>query len=193
MMMHERGDRVSEVKGSEPSPIALVTTRIGKEVVAAKEIENALFPYVESVNVVPLSRRGIVLVFGNIDSRANVVRLLKARGVSRAFWVIPVDACCRARYECIKRCALELVVAKGRHLPIKIVCKCRKRGLEIDSCSRLCRYVGEFLEALHLVEVCFKCFDYVLRIEVVDSWAYLSLYSRDEEAGFRLRTFSSEL
>ena len=185
-MRHERGDRVMKVKGSEP--IAIATTRVGKEGALAKELENALFLSVRNLVVLPLERRGIVIVFGERESVdvASIPRLVKSRGVTRASWIIPVDCCTIARYECVRKASMHLVLTKLRNLPVKMVCRCRKRGLEIDSCSKLCRFVGSLLEDLGLVEVDFRRFDYVLRIEIVDAYAYLSLYQREAEREFRI-------
>ncbi|NPA96095.1 MAG: hypothetical protein GXO32_00655 [Crenarchaeota archaeon] len=180
-----------KVKGSEP--IAIATTRVGREKALAKELENALLLEVEELKVVPMERMGLVIVFGRCASGIEVHKIARARGVAQAFWIIPVDVCTVARYEDVRRASLELVLVKARGLPIKLLCKCRKRGMNIDSCSRLCRFVGELLESLGVVEIDFKGFEYVLRIEIVKECAYLSLYRRNEEQTFRLSTLSCDL
>ncbi len=188
--MHERGEAVTEVKGSEP--LLLITTSVGKENVLAEELENALFLEVPELRVKPLHRRGLVLVYGRKQGLevARILDILRSKRVSRALWAIPIDLRCRAAYEDIKKSAVELIMFKLSGLPVLILCKCRKRGINIDSCSRLCRYLGEHLEALGIAVVDFRKYDYVLRIEIIDEDALLTIYERGKEKAFRISSVS---
>jgi len=169
------------VKDSELVPRLLVTTGIGRERRVCEDITNALFFRNEPVEVRPLERRGLVIVYScrSCDPWA-LVHALRGAGIAGAFWAIPIQRSVPARYEYVARGCLDLVLLELEKHPVRIVAVCRKRGNYIDSCSRLCRYVGEYLERLGIIEVDFRRYEYILRIEIVDSDAHLSIYRRDQ-------------
>ena len=174
------------VKGTEPR--LLLTTRIGKERATSEEVVSALFDIDPEVYVEPLDNRGLLVVYSQIKDPFALIDALITKRVSRVFNAIPVDTSCTARYEDICRSCIELVLLRGFRLPIRFIALCRKRGWEVDSCSRLVRYVGETIEKLGIGEVEFKHYDYILRIEVVDNKAFLSLYERWRDSLTRIST-----
>ncbi|HIP56576.1 MAG TPA: hypothetical protein EYH02_00680 [Ignisphaera aggregans] len=175
-----------EVKGSEPR--LLITTVFGREAMAALEVESALLDMCRDVVVEYRRRKGLVIVFSSVcrDPYSMVLRL-RARGCSAIRWAIPLQSYVRSRYEDIRRACRDIVMFYPERKPIILVGICRKRGWYIDSCTRLLKFVGEDLESLGIAEVDFKRYSYVLRIEIVDDVAFLSLYRRSDEHLFRFR------
>ncbi len=173
-----------DVKGSEPR--LFITTVFGREAVAALEVESALLDMCPDIVAEYSRRKGIVVAFSKIcsDPYAMLLRL-RSRGASAVRWAIPLKSHARARYEDIRKVCYEIVLLYPYSKPIKVVGVCRKRGWYIDSCSRLLRYVGEHLESLGIAEVDFKGYEHVLRIEIVEDIALLSIYRKHEEKLFR--------
>jgi tRNA(Ser,Leu) C12 N-acetylase TAN1 len=184
-MMHERDEKMISVKSSELKLIA--TTSIDLEHEACEDIENVLVFIVSSVRCIPLERGGVVLVY--TDDGYDPLKLIKTLVQSdvRCFWIYPVYKACRASYEDVLKCSLELLLQSSVSKPIRLLGKCRKRGVYIDSCSNLLKYVMPFLESLNIVSVDFKRPEYILRIEVVGSIAALSLYPASIENTFRVK------
>lgn len=184
-MRHERDESVIDVNKAEHLRVIL-TTRVRREDLACTDVENVLFLY-GGVTCKPITGVGIALVFTSYRASPHeLAKLLASRNV-RAHWAIPVDLACRASYEDVYRGALNLLLAAELRRPLKLVGRCRRRGTTLDSCSRLLKFVGERLEALGLVEVLYSGYDYVLRIELLERLAALSLYHRDEEEAFRVK------
>jgi len=178
---------VNGVKDSELAPRLLITTFIGRERRVGEDVMNALFFKLKRIEVVPLVRRGIVIVFSEPDCDPwHMLNALRSLHIAGAFWAIPVERYAVARYEYIARECMELVLTKPQHLPVTFIALCRKRGNYIDSCSRLCRFVGQRIESLGVAEVDFRSYEYVLRIEIVDDRAYISMYRRSDEPMLRI-------
>ncbi len=176
-----------DVKGSEPR--LFITTVFGREDVAALEVESALLDMCPDIVAEYSKRKGVVVVFSKIcsDPYAMLLRL-RSRGASAIRWAIPLRSYVRARYEDIRKACCETVLLYPYPKPIKVVGVCRKRGWYIDSCSHLLRYVGEHLESLGVAEVDFRNYEHVLRIEIVEDIAFISVYRRHDE---RLLRFGS--
>jgi len=164
--------------GSEP-PRLLITTVYGKERRVIEEIENVVLRELSVLPRCEVVYGGLILVYGGFDPRQALQTLSKYR-LSFVGSVVPVDVAVRASYECISRAVRELIFLQPVRRPIKILGVCRKRGRSIDSCSRLLKYIGEHLESLGIVEVDFDSYEYVIRIEVVDELALVTLHKRDE-------------
>ncbi len=182
---------MSIVKGSELrlEPKLFATTRIGREVAAAEEIENAFLGLGIEVLTEAYERRGIVIVKAPKEADPlELVGILRSRAPSRVYWCLPINMVVETSYENIARGCTELVLLSKFAKPFRLICICRKRGNYIDSCSRLTRVVGDQLEKLGLAEVDFRAYEYVLRIEILDRYSYLSLYKRSEEPLFRFKT-----
>jgi len=190
MMRHERDDVVIDVKRAELKLIA--TTDIDLEYEACEDIENALAFVASNIYCVPLERRGLVLVYANRD--LDSLRLAKTLTQSnvRCFWIYPVHKTCKASYEDISKCTFELISLANTSKPIKLLGKCRKRGMHIDSCTKLLKHVMPQLESLNLIVVDFRNPEYILRIEIVNEIAALSLYPAIYENIFKVKRGCNE-
>lgn len=176
------------VKSTELKLVA--TTGIDLEHEACEDIENALAFTVSNVCCIPLERSGVVLVYA--DRNADSLKLAKTItqiGV-RCFWVYPVHKACRASYEDVLKCSLELLLLSSISKPIRLLGKCRKRGVHIDSCSKLLKYTMPHLESLGIILVDFKNPEHILRIEIVNAMAALSLYPASSEGTFKVKRIS---
>ncbi len=180
MMMHERCDlyEMILVKGSElhTQSTLFITTTFDKEELVAEDLMNLLIPYDQNIIVTPYRRRGIVVVTSQapeLDLRRLYSLVLNFRPRHIAS-VVPILRIARALYEEIKKSLYEIILLTPIKKPFKFVILCRKRGFSIDSCSKVKRFVGSFLEDLGLVDVDFKNYEYFVRIEILDDRAYIS-------------------
>ncbi|MDK6028056.1 hypothetical protein QPL79_01585 [Ignisphaera sp. 4213-co] len=173
-----------DVKSTELK--AIITTDIDLEHETCEDIENALAFSLSSVQCLPLERSGIALVYA--EKHSDPLQIVKKliRSSVRCHWVFPIYASCKSMYEEIKKCVMELLLLSNVSKPIKMVCRCRKRGWSIDSCSRLVKYIGSFLESLNIVVVDYKNPEYVLRLEIVNEITGLSFYHKTQEREFRM-------
>lgn len=175
-----------DVKTAEPR--IFITCDIYKERYVCEDVLNILFSYGVDALCRGFDGRGFSVVYLRKSAPIDVLRiarLLVLRNI-RGYWVIPIDASCRASYEEVARCTIDVVLLKGYSLPLRLVGVCRKRGSFIDSCSNLLRYVGERVEDLGIAVVDFRDYSYILRLEVVYDTAFISLYRRGEEHLFKV-------
>ncbi len=178
-----------DVKSSEHI-IGIVTGKIGLENDICQDIMNVLIFIDRGFSCRPLLGRGISIIYSDkkLSDTLTIVRTLVQHNI-KGFWIIPIDIVCRASYEDIAHCSLELILTKRiNRYPIRILGKCRKRGNYIDSCSSLLKYVGSYIEMIGIVEVDFQKYEYILRIEVIDNIAGISIYRRDIESLFRIKS-----
>lgn len=175
-----------DVKTAEPR--IFITCDIYKERYVCEDVLNILFSHGIDALCEGFNGRGFSVVYleksMSIDV-LSVARFLVLRNI-RGYWVIPIDASCRASYEEIARCVVDVILLKGYSLPLQLIGVCRKRGNFIDSCSSLLRYVGERIEGLGIAVVDFRNYSYILRLEIAYDTAFISLYRRGEEHLFRV-------
>lgn len=178
-----------DVKSSEHI-IGIVTGKIGLESDICQDVMNVLIFIDRGFSCRPLFGRGISIIYSDkkFSDSLTIVKTLLQHSI-KGFWIIPIDVVCRASYEDIAHCSLELILTKRiDRYPPKILGKCRKRGNYIDSCSSLLRYVGNYIEMIGIGEVDFKRYEYILRIEIIDNIAGISIYRRDLESLFRIKS-----
>lgn len=151
------------------------------------DVENVFL--LQSINIycIPFENVGIsaVIAADSIDP-IHLARVATSRYI-RGYWAIPIQRVCRASYEDIARTSIDLLLLSTVSRPVKAIGMCRKRGRYIDSCTSLLRYIGNIVESLDLVDVDFRNYEYILRIEVVQDIAGLALYRREDEELFRIR------
>jgi tRNA(Ser,Leu) C12 N-acetylase TAN1 len=185
MMMHERADMMIGVKGSELK--AVITTDIDLEHEACEDVENILFYVTPNASCMPLEREGLALVYADKGVDSTSLAKILAKNHIRGYWVYPVHKSCKASYEDIARCVFELLLLSNMSKPVRVLGKCRKRRLSIDSCTRLLRYIMAPIESLNIATVDFERPEYILRIEIVHDIAAISLYQASEERLFKVQ------
>jgi tRNA(Ser,Leu) C12 N-acetylase TAN1 len=173
------------VKGSELK--AVITTDIDLEHEACEDVENILFYVTSNASCMPLEREGLALVYADKDADPTSLAKILARNHIRGYWVYPVHKSCKASYEDIARCVLELLLLSNVSKPVRVLGKCRKRRSSIDSCTRLLRYIMAPIESLNIAIVDFEKPEYILRIEIVHDIAAISLYQASEEKLFKVQ------
>lgn len=174
------------VKGSEHLKV-IVTTDIGLERFACIDIEN-IFMF-SSINIfcISLENHGISVVLSPdpVDP-FHIAKVIVSRHV-RGYWAIPIQRVCKALYEDIVKASTELIFLLNVHRPVKIIGVCRKRGWYIDSCSSLLKYIGNFIESIDIAEVDFHNYEYILRIEIIQNIAGLTIYRKEDEKLFKIK------
>ncbi len=177
-----------DVKSSE-HVIGIVTGKVGLENDICQDVMNILIFIGRDFGCRPLFGKGLSIIYSGrrFSDSLIIVKALVQHNI-RGFWIIPIDIVCKASYEDIAHRSLELILTKKiDRYPPKIIGKCRKRGNYIDSCSSLLKYVGNYIEMTGIADIDFREYEYILRIEIINDVAGLSLYRRDVEPLFRIR------
>lgn len=174
------------VKGAENLKL-IITTDVGLEKLVCIDVENIFLLSSIAISCMPLENSGIsaILSTESVDP-FYLAKVISSRYV-RGYWAIPIQRVCRASYEEITKASIELLLLSTVNRPSRIIGICRKRGWYVDSCSSLLRYVGNMIESLGIAEVDFHSYEYVLRIEIVQNIAGLTLYRRGYEDLFKIR------
>ena len=171
---------VEEIEWST-CPAAIATTYTSKTSRGVKELRNILFPYDPDARVEASRHPDVILIYTRIpkDLIKKIVSAMRPSAVAR---LVVADKCIKISRENYFSQIIEACIdLASRNTLDSFYVDCRSRGDVVESCRLLEIEIGRLLEARGLGKVSFKNPSRVLRIEVIDDVALISLMNPSED------------
>lgn len=155
-------------------PKLLVTAYTGKAKAAIRELSDLIYIYDNQAEIFETRYRDVILVYTKADTGKiyNLIRRRTPTGVAR---VVKVQSCVEARPDRISEEAIKLFEG---YRGSKFYVDCVRRGRAIRSSWELEKYVGAKILERGLGKVDFEDPDIVVKIEIIDSLALISIMDK---------------
>jgi len=156
----------------------VVTTPVSKEEQAINEIIDILLALDENIKVEKTKYPGVILVYSSLNPH-ELARILYTTPTSTIIRIVPCDICVKTSLENIIKAAVTL--ANGIFSKeTKFMVDCIRRGRKVKSSVEVEQYTGWEIIKRYGSKVSLRNPDYIIKVEIVDEIACVSLLKPNE-------------